>query len=120
MYLIAAVHEKLATNGFVSELDFDIGAAVHALESAVVRPPGLSSDWVPPGLRGTPPGQGELWVPPGQELGPTPAGQNPGFVPPGQEIEGTSESGSDKATGGGKGAAPGLSADKPDTGGGRP
>ncbi len=118
MYLIAAVHEKLATNGFVSELDFDIGAAVHALESAVVRPPGLSADWTPPGLGGTPPGQ--LWTPPGQDPGPTPAGQDPGFVPPGQEKEDPSASVLEKATGGGKSAAPGLNKDKPEKGSGKP
>ena len=120
MYLIAAVHEKLTSNGYVSEFDFDIGAAVYSLETAVVRPPGLSADWVPPGLGGTPPGQDEFWTPPGQNDDFQAPGQDPGFAPPGQEDEGPSNSASDKATGGGKGTAPGLSKDKPGTGGGSP
>jgi len=83
MYLIAEVHEKLTANGFVSELDFDIGAVVHSLEAAVVRPPGLG-DWIPPGLGGTPPGLDPGFTPPGQD-GFTP-GQD-GFTPPGQDSE---------------------------------
>ncbi len=90
MYLIAEVHEKLTANGFVSELDFDIGAVVHSLEAAVVRPPGINGDWAPPGLgESVPPGLGD-WVPPGLgekppgQDGPAPPGQD-GFTPPGQD-----------------------------------
>ena len=92
MYLIAEVHDKLTANGFVSEVDFDIGAAVHSLESAAVLPPRLNGDWAPPGLGDwAPPGLG-VWVPPG--LRGTPPGLDPestpgqdGFTPPGQDSE---------------------------------
>lgn len=109
MYLIAEVHDKLTANGFVSELDFDIGAAVHSLEAAAVRPPGFNGVWVPPGLgESVPPGLGK-WVPPGlgewvllgQDPGSTPPGQDgftpgqDGFTPPGQDSE-KPERGGDK------------------------